>query len=133
MNIKKITFAVIATFLVSNLLTTIWYMATDDANYVPYRREEINFLGLMFNHLLYALLFVIMFTPYYERKPSISSAFVYGLLMSAVMFIPTGIVVRSIWKVDFNTIFFFNSMVHLIIGGIMGLLVSAIYNFQKSN
>ncbi len=131
MNFKKTTLAVIVAFLLSNILTTIWYMTTDEANFVSFRREEMNFLGLVINHLIYALLFVLLFSSFFEKSPKISRGFIYGLLMGAVMFIPSGIVVRSIWTVDFNSIFLLNSLAHMVIGGLMGLAVSFIYNFKK--
>lgn len=131
MNFKKSILAVVAAFLVSNILTTIWYMVSDDANFVSFRREEINYLGLVINHLIYAFVFVYLFPSFYEKAPKFSRAFLYGVLMAAVMFIPSGIVVRSIWTVDFNSIFVFNSIAHVVIGGLMGIVVSIIYNYKK--
>lgn len=131
MNLKKSILAVFAAFLVSNILTTVWYMVSDDANFVSFRRAEINYLGLIINHLIYAVVFVYLFASFYEKAPKFSRAFLYGILMGAVMFIPSGIVVRSIWTVEFNSIFVLNSIAHLFIGGIMGIVVSLIYNFKK--
>lgn len=131
MNLKKSIFAVVAAFLLSNILTTLWYMLSDDANFVSFRREEVNYLGLIVNHLIYAFVFVYLFSSFYEKVPKIARAFLYGVLMAAVMFIPSGIVVRSIWTVDFDSIFVFNSLAHLFIGGIMGMVVSLIYNYKK--
>lgn len=132
MNFKKSFLAIIAAFLVSNILTTIWYMASDDANMVSFRKEEVNYLGLVINHLIYAFVFVYLFSSFYEKTPKLSRAFLYGVLMGTVMFVPSGIVVRSIWTVDFNSIFIFNSFAHLAIGGIMGIVVSLIYNYKNS-
>lgn len=133
MNFKKSILAVVAAFLVSNILTTVWYMVSDDANFVSFRRPEMNYIGLVINHLIYAGIFVYLFSSFYEKAPKLSRAFLYGSLMAAVMFIPSGIVVRSIWTVDFNGIFVFNSMAHVFIGGIMGIVVAFIYNYKKSN
>lgn len=118
-------------FLVSNILTTLWYMMSDTANFVSFRREEINYVGLVLNHLIYACVFVQLFSSYYEKRRNLKSGFYYGLLMGTVMFIPSAIVVRSIWTVDFNTIFILNSFAHIAIGGIMGLVVSIIYNYKS--
>jgi len=133
MNFKKSTLAVIAAFLVSNILTTVWYMVSDDANFVSFRRPEVNYLGLIINHLIYAVVFVYLFSSFYEKAPKLSRAFLYGILMAAVMFIPSGIVVRSIWTVDFNSIFVFNSIAHLVIGGVMGIVVAFIYNYKRDS
>ena len=131
MNFKKSILAIVAAFLVSNILTTIWYMVSDDANFVSFRKEEINYLGLIINHIIYASIFVYLFPSFYEKSPKQSRAFLYGVLMAALMFVPSGIVVRSIWTVDFNSIFVFNSIAHLVIGGLMGIVVSIIYNYKK--
>ena len=40
MNFKKSTLSVLLLFIVSNVLTTIWYMLTDKDNMVSFRREE---------------------------------------------------------------------------------------------
>lgn len=132
MNVKKSILAIIAAFVVSNILTTVWYMLSDDGNYVSFRREEVNYIGLMLNHLIYAGGFVYLFSSFYEKEPKLSRGFLYGVVMAMVMFIPSGIVVRSIWTVDFNTIFVLNSIAHLLIGGIMGLVVAFIYKSKKS-
>lgn len=131
MSQKKVILAVVVTFLISNILTTVWYLFSDDANFVSFRREEMNYLGLLANHLLYAVLFVYLFQSYYAKAPKTSRGLWYGVLMAAVMFVPSGIVVRSIWTVDFNSIFLFNAIAHLVIGGVMGLAVSVIYNYKK--
>lgn len=131
MSFKKSILAIIAAFLVSNILTTVWYMISDDANFVSFRKEEVNYLGLIINHLIYAWVFTILFPSFYEKDPKISRAFVYGVLMATVMFVPSGIVVRSIWDVDFNSIFLLNSIAHLVIGGLMGIVISMIYKHKN--
>ena len=106
-------------------------MLSDNANMVSFRREEMNYLGLMLNHFIYAIGFVYLFPYYYEQHKTYVSAFIFGGILSAIMFIPTGIVVRSIWLVDFKAIFILNSIAHIIIGGIMGLLLAFIFNFKN--
>ncbi len=131
MNLKKSTLSVLLLFIVSNILTTLWYMLSDDANMVSFRREEMNYLGLLLNHFIYAIGFVYLFPFYYKQYKTYLRAFVFGAILSTIMFIPTGIVVRSIWTVDFNSIFIMNSIAHIIIGGIMGLLIAFIFNFKN--
>lgn len=133
MKVKKSILAVLVAFLASNILTTLWYMLSDEANFVSFRRAEVNYLGLVANHIIYAIVFVLLFSSFYERAPKLGRAFFYGALMGCVMFIPSGIVVRSIWTVDFNSIFVFNSIAHVVIGGIIGVLVALIYNYKKES
>ena len=133
MNLKKAMLAFIAAFLISNILTTVWYMLSDNANFVSFRKEEVNYLGLILNHLIYAGIFVYLFSSFYEKKPKLSRAFLYGILMGILMFVPSGIVVRSIWTVDFNSIFVLNTMAHTLIGGLMGVVVSLIYNHKNKS
>lgn len=132
MNYKKSILSVFAVFLVSNVLTTVWYMLTDDANFVPYRRAEINYLGLTLNHLVYASVFVLLFPSFYAKAPKLSRGFQYGVLLGVVMFLPSAMVIRSIWQVEFNGIFLLNSVAHLLIGGLMGIVISLIYNYKKT-
>lgn len=132
MSTKKKLIALVITFILSNVLTTLYYMMTDEANMVEYRRDEMNYAALMMNHLIYAALFVILFPYYYQKHEKPSSGFLFGVLMGAVMFIPQALVVRAIWKVDINTIFFFNTIAHLVIGGLMGLATAFIYGKPKS-
>jgi putative effector of murein hydrolase LrgA (UPF0299 family) len=132
MNFKKSIFAVILLFLVSNILTTGWYMFTDDENFVAFRRDEVNYVGLIINHLIFVICFVYLF-PYLVRgKNNKLHAFWFGVVLAVIMFIPTGLVVRSIWKVDFNSIFLMNTLAHLIIGGVLGIISSLIYNYKKN-
>lgn len=131
MNFKKSILSVLLLFIISNVLTTLWYMLFDDANMVSFRREEINYLGLMLNHFIYAIGFVYLFPFYFKQHKTYLRAFIFGAILSAIMFIPTGIVVRSIWNVDFNSIFIMNSIAHIAIGGIMGLLIAFIFNFKN--
>ncbi len=133
MNTKKMVLAVIVAFVLSNLLTTVWYMLTDEANTVPYRRDEINYPALMLNHLLYVGLIVYLFPFYYKTSPQTGRGFVFGCLAATLMFLPQAIVVRAIWKVDFNLIFVLNTLAHLLIGGIIGLAIAFIYNYKNPN
>lgn len=132
MNLRKSFLAVVVLFIISNLLTTIWYMVTDDANFVSFRREEINYVGLVLNHLIFVAGFVYLFPNYITDRNSKLNAFWYGSVLAAIMFVPTGMVVRSIWQVDFNLIFLMNSIAHLVIGGVMGIVLSLIYNYKKN-
>lgn len=131
MNLKKSLLSALLLFFVSNILTTMWYMLFDDVNEVSFRREEMNYLGLMINHFIYVVGFVYVFPFYYKQHKTYKRAFIFGVILSAIMFIPTGIVVRSIWLVDFNAIFILNSVAHIIIGGTMGLLLAYIFNFKN--
>ena len=47
--------------------------------------------------------------------------------MAAVMFVPQALVVRSIWMVEIDAIFFVNTVAHLLIGGVMGVVTALIY------
>ena len=131
MSVKKSILSILIAFLISNILTTLWYMVMDEANYVPYRRDEINYLGLVLNHFIYAVLMVLLFPSFYSKATKKPRAFLFGVIGSALMFIPQAVVVRSIWKVDFNAIFILNTIAHLIIGGLMGLSISFIYGKQN--
>ena len=131
MSTRKTILAVIVAFIVSNVLTTIWYMATDEANMVPYRRAEVNYTGLIVNHLIYALLFVHLLLTYIKPQGTLVKGFVGGIILGAIMFLPQALVIRSIWAVDFNTIFVFNSLAHILIGGIMGLAVTPFFITKK--
>ena len=134
MSTKKSLLAIVVTFVLSNVLTTVYYMVTDEANMISYRRDEMNYLALMANHLIYAALMVYFFPTYYVKNPVKSRAFVFGVLIAALMFIPQALVVRAIWTVDINTIFFVNTFAHLFIGGIMGTSIALIYgNGQASD
>lgn len=133
MNLKKSVLGILVTLVLSNVLTTVWYMVSDDANFVSFRREEINYLGLVLNHLVYAALFVYLFPLLLRsgKSEGMGPSFLFGVALSALMFIPSGMVVRSIWTVDFNAIFVMNSLAHLVIGGILGLVLRFIYNYKK--
>lgn len=132
MNYKKSILGVILLFIVSNLLTTSWYMLTDDANFVSFRRSEINYGGLMLNHLIFVLGFVYLFPNYIKDNNSKPNAFWFGVVIAGIMFVPIGLVVRSIWQVDFNQIFLMNTIAHLIIGGLLGIILSLIYNYKRN-
>ncbi|MEM7372143.1 MAG: hypothetical protein AAF587_26230 [Bacteroidota bacterium] len=131
MNLKKTTLSILIAFILSNVLTTVWYMLTDEANFVPYRREATNYAALMLNHLIYVALLVYFFTDYYAKQPRLSRGFLYGAMMAAMMYIPQAIVIRSIWEVDFNAIFLWNTVAHVVIGGIIGIAVALIYQYKN--
>lgn len=131
MNIKKSILAVLLLFIASNVLTTLWYMLSDDANFVSFRRSEMNYAGLMLNHLIFVMGFVYLFPTYIKAHNTRLYAFWFGMVLAGIMFIPTGLVVRSIWEVEFNLIFLLNSMAHLFIGGVLGLISSLLYNYKR--
>ena len=120
MNTRRLALATFICFLLSNVLTTLWYLFTDDANMVSYRREMPNYAGLVINHLIYAILFITLLKRSCQNKLDSRKGFLYGSLLGALMFLPQAIVVRSIWQVDFDVIFLFNSLAHIAIGGVMG-------------
>lgn len=131
MSIKKTAISIVVLFLISNVLTTLWYMITDDANFVSFRRSEVNYAGLMLNHLIFVCGLVYIFPYFIQNQNTRIKAFLFGMVMAIMMFLPTGIVVRSIWQVDFNTIFAFNTLAHSFIGGILGLALHSIFNYKK--
>ncbi len=131
MNIKKSIFSVFALFVVSNVLTTVWYILTDEANYVSFRRSEINYGGLTLNHLIFVIGFVYLFPYFIKDQNTRWKSFVFGVVLASIMFLPTGIVVRSIWQVDFNIIFVLNAIAHAIIGGVLGIILKVIYDYKK--
>lgn len=132
MTTKKTLLSILIAFILSNVLTTIWYMLTDEANMIPYRRSEMNYGALVLNHLIYAALFVYLFPSFFEKKPQSARGILYGAVVSLIMFLPQAMVVRAIWEVDFNGIFVLNTLTHTAIGGIMGLSISIIYNYKNS-
>lgn len=123
--------SILIAFIISNVLTTVWYMLTDEANMVPYRRAEINYGAMMFQHLIYAGLMVYLFPYYYKEARTKLRAFIFGCLIATIMYIPQAVVIRAIWEVDFNSIFVFNTLAHIIIGGIMGLVISIIFDNKQ--
>ena len=128
MNGKKAILALVAGFVLSNVLTTIYYIITDEPNFVPIRREETVYIGLFLTHLIFVGIMVIMFPRWVRPDGSlIMQGGIFGVLMSAMMFVPQAILVRSIWTVDFNLIFVVNSIAHLVIGAIVGALIAWIY------
>lgn len=131
MTINKPILSFLVAFILSNVLTTFWYMATDEANYVPYRKEEVNYLALVLNHLVYAGIIVYLFPYYYSKAPKNSRGFLFGCVMGALMFLPQAMVIRAIWKVDFNTIFALNTLAHVLIGGAIGFSIALIYGFKR--
>ncbi|TRX60774.1 hypothetical protein FNH22_06955 [Fulvivirga sp. M361] len=133
MKTKYFIISTATAFLISNVLTTLWYMMMDGPNYVPFRREEINYGMLMLNHLLYAGLMVYFYPFFYAKKPSLFEAFTFGALISALMFIPQALVIRSIWTVDINMIFVLNTIAHLIIGGLMAIMIYFILRKRLMN
>ncbi len=124
MTTKGFIGSTVLAFLLSNILTTLWYMATSDMNSVAYQRPEPNYLALMVNHLIYAGLMVYLFPFFYSLNPNRSRAFLYGVLVAALMYLPQAIVIRAIWEVAFDLGFVLNSLAHLLIGGLMGLAIS---------
>ena len=131
MHIKKPLLSVLIVFILSNLLTTFWYMLTDEANFVPYRRAEINYLALLINHLLYACLIVYLFPYYYQHFLKRWRGFVFGCITAALMFLPQAIVIRAIWKVDFNMVFVLNTLAHVFIGGVLGWTITFMYHAKN--
>lgn len=132
MHVKKTVLSIVLLVVVSTVLTTLWYLVTDDANMVSFRRDQINYNGLMLNHLIFVLGIVYLFPMLLEKHNTVLKSFWFGMVLAAIMFIPTGCVVRSIWQVDFNTIFILNSIAHLAIGGVLGLIFRIIHNYKKS-
>ena len=131
MNLKKFIFSTFITFFFSTLLTTIWYSLSSEANTVSFTRATPNYGLLTTNHLLYAIGFVYLFPFYYNNFKTTKSAFLYGVIVASIMFIPTGLVVRAIWEVEFDMIFIINTFIHILIGGITGVITALIYNRNK--
>jgi hypothetical protein len=128
MNKSKI-YAIIAGVLLSNVLTTVYYLMTSSPNHMgAFQRPEYNYLGLMVNHIIYVSIVVLTFTRWYRTDDGsvLKQGIIYGLLMAAIMYLPQAFVVRSIWFVEFNLIFVFNILAHLVIGAMIGLMVASI-------
>jgi hypothetical protein len=127
MNKSKI-YAIIAAVLLSNLLTTVYYIITSSPNHMgAFQRPEYNYLGLMVNHIIYVSIAVSTFTRWYRAGDGgiVKQGIIYGVLMAAIMYLPQAFVVRSIWYVEFNLIFVFNIVAHLCIGAIIGFVIAS--------
>jgi hypothetical protein len=128
---KKIILAIVAAFVLSNVLTTVYYVITAAPNHMGnFQRPEYNYAGLMVNHLIYAMILVMTFRRWYRTGdgPVVRQAALYGLIMAAMMYLPQAFVVRSIWFVEFNAIFLANIVAHLSIGVIIGAVVGYVMN-----
>lgn len=123
MTTKRFVLATVIAFLISNILTSLWYMLMDGPNEVPFRRETMNYGLLMANHLIYAGLMVYFYHYHFAQRSTVGAAFIFGVLIAALMFIPQALVVRSIWTVDVNPVFFLNTLAHLVIGGVMAVAI----------
>lgn len=123
MTTKRFVLATVSAFLISNILTSLWYMLMDGPNEVPFRRETMNYGLLMANHVIYAGLMVYFYSYHFAQRSTVSAAFIFGVLIAALMFIPQALVVRSIWTVDINPVFFLNTLAHLVIGGVMAVAI----------
>lgn len=107
-------------------------MFTEEANMVSFRREEPNFFGLMINHAIFVSGFVFLFPSFIRNQNTRLKSIIFGVVLALIMFVPTGIVVRSIWTVDFNLIFILNAIAHRTIGGLLGLILRTIYNYKTT-
>ena len=124
---KKTALALIAGFIASNVLTTIYYLITDEPNFVPIRRDQTIYAGMMLTHLIFVGIMVVMFPRWVHTTGSLlSQGALFGALMAGMMFIPQAILVRSIWTVDFNVIFIINSIAHVVIGAVIGMIIAQI-------
>ena len=133
MNSKKAVLALIAGFIASNVLTTIYYLITDEPNFVPIRRDQTVYAGMMLTHLIFVGIMVAMFPRWVRATESLlSQGALFGALMAGMMFVPQAILVRSIWTVDFNAIFILNSIAHVAIGAIIGIVIARIMGPSQS-
>ena len=128
MNTGKALTALVVGFLLSNILTTIYYIVTASMNTVPFQREQQVFVGLFLTHLIFVGIMVYMY-PRWSRAgdSAVAQGALFGALMAAMMFIPQAVLVRSIWTVDFNTIFVANVVAHTVIGAMVGVAIALIH------
>src|SRR5689334_17806848 len=102
----KSTLAVTVISAVSN---SVYYAATAAMNHLAFTRP-MPLLGLMLaNHVVYALLMTYLY-PRFARTGSNGEAAWFGTVMGALMFIPTGLVVRSAWEVPADLVFLSNTV-----------------------
>ncbi len=133
MNSKKAALALVAGFILSNVLTTVYYIVTDEPNFVPIRRAETVYAGMMLTHLIFVGIMVVMFPRWSRSGQSLlSQGALFGALMAGMMFLPQAILVRSIWTVDFNLIFVVNSIAHVVIGAVIGIVIARIMGEPES-
>ncbi|KAA3642929.1 MAG: hypothetical protein DWQ07_20620 [Chloroflexi bacterium] len=125
--------ALVVGFLLSNILTTIYYIVTASMNTVPFQREQQVFIGLFLTHFIFVGIMVYMY-PRWSRSvdSAVAQGALFGALMAAMMFIPQAVLVRSIWTVDFNAIFAANIVAHTVIGAIVGIAIALIHSRGSS-
>ncbi|WP_372371194.1 hypothetical protein [Candidatus Uabimicrobium sp. HlEnr_7] len=124
---KKFLAAFITCFLISNVLTIVWYTATADANSVPFKREQPDYLLLQLNHIVFAFILAYIYPIGYKGGSLLKEGFCFGVLMGILMFLPTGLVVRGIWEVPANLMFVFNTIFHALAGGVCGVGIAFTY------
>ena len=127
MSTKKFFISLIAGFVTSMILTSIYYYIMDEPNMVDMRRSEMIYPGLMATHLLFVGLMILIYQRWRRVEESaVRQGSIFGVLMAAMMFIPQAVLVRSIWTVDFNGIFIVNIIAHLLIGAVIGIVIALI-------
>ncbi len=124
---KKFIGSFIVCFLLNNILTIAWYTFTAEANTVPFKREQPDYLLLQLNHIVFAFILAYVYPMGYKGGNLVTEGFRFGVLMGILMFLPTGLVVRGIWQVPANLMFVYNTIFHAIASGICGIGIAFIY------
>lgn len=109
--------------LISMITNSVYYFTTAELNYLPFTRPMPLMALMMANHFIYAGLMSIGYQRFRKTGTSIEGL-VYGLLMGAVAFLPSSLVVRSAWEVPVNAIFLGNILCALFTGAMMGFVLS---------
>jgi hypothetical protein len=109
--------------VVSMITNSVYYFVTAEMNHLAITRP-MPLMGMMIaNHVVFALLMSYIY-PRYKRSESLSEGATYGVLMGAVSFIPSGLVVRSAWDVPAGLPFVANIICALVTGALMGLVIA---------
>ena len=122
---KTLSISVAVTTILSAILNTAYYTATHEMNVLSFTRTEPLFGLIMANHIVYAILLNIVWKRF-KRSGTGQEGLTFGAIMGAVMFLPTGLVIRGAWDVPADVSFLCNSLFAIVSSAILGFAISKI-------
>ncbi len=122
----SIALSAVLAFIASNVLSTAYYMATATENTVAFARDVPRYELLTANHLVFAVALAWLYPRFIDHGSRATAGLRFGAMMGLVMFVPTGLVVRGIWTVDFDAIFLANCAFHIGCGAVLGWIVARV-------
>lgn len=120
--------ATISAMIISMIGNTIYFTATHEYHAFEMTKSEPIMGMMILNHVVYAAMMTYLISRFVGKDDDVIKTGMWlGACLGVVMFVPSGLIVRSAWEVPITYFFALDIIFEILLSGLMGITVGWLY------